>query len=85
MMSMNSSRLQTVAAISSFYLAMALFPEVQKKAQDELDRVIGRERLPRMKDREDLPYIEAVIKETLRWRPVAPTGKISKSLHTTSA
>lgn len=51
---------------------MALHPEIQRLAQEEVDRVIGRTRLPRMTDREDLPYVGAVIKETLRWGPVAP-------------
>lgn len=57
-----------------FFLAMILFPEVQKKAQEELDRVIGTERLPTFTDRTSLPYVDAVVKEVLRWHPVTPTG-----------
>ncbi|RDB28846.1 O-methylsterigmatocystin oxidoreductase [Hypsizygus marmoreus] len=62
----------TVSAIHSFFLAMVLYPEVQKKAREEVDRVVGSNRLPGFKDREALPYIEAVVKEVLRWNPVAP-------------
>jgi len=47
---------------------------VQIKAQDELDRVVGRERLPDFSDQEDLPYISALIKEVLRWFPIIPLG-----------
>ncbi|KAJ4296417.1 hypothetical protein N0V90_006462 [Kalmusia sp. IMI 367209] len=62
----------TVSSLMTFFLAMTLFPEVQKKAQEELDRVIGGSRLPTSADRKDLPYIEAIMKETHRWHPVAP-------------
>lgn len=62
----------TVSSLMTFFLAMTLFPEVQKKAQEELDNVIGGSRLPVTADREKLPYIEAVVKETHRWHPVAP-------------
>lgn len=53
-------------------LAMTLNPEVQAKAKAEIQRVIGPDRLPSLEDREKLPYVEACIKETLRWRPGAP-------------
>ena len=49
-----------------------VFPEVQQKAQEEIDRVVGQDRLPTFKDRKDLPYIEATVKEVLRWHPVGP-------------
>ncbi|OTA95517.1 hypothetical protein M434DRAFT_393743 [Hypoxylon sp. CO27-5] len=62
----------TVSAIVCFFLAMTVYPEVQRKAQEEIDRVVGKDRLPTMEDRENLPYIEAVLKEVLRWQPVAP-------------
>ena len=45
---------------------MAMHPEIQQKAQQELDRVVGRDRLPELADRENLPYISALIKELLR-------------------
>ncbi|KAF4473096.1 O-methylsterigmatocystin oxidoreductase [Fusarium albosuccineum] len=64
----------TVSALACFFLAMTIFPDVQKKAQEEIDRVIGHDRLPTSSDRPSLPYIEATVKEVLRWHPVAPMG-----------
>ena len=57
-------------------LAMIAFPDVQKKCQEELDRVIGRSRMPTLADRDNLPYIRATVREALRWRPVAPLGEL---------
>jgi cytochrome P450 len=54
---------------------MLLSPDIQKKAQDELDSVIGRDRLPTFEDRPRLPYVDAVCKEVLRWHPVVPAGE----------
>ncbi|KAF5368860.1 hypothetical protein D9758_002872 [Tetrapyrgos nigripes] len=51
---------------------MVLFPEVQHRAQSELDRVVGRSRLPSFADMKHLPYIVAIINELLRWRPATP-------------
>jgi cytochrome P450 len=53
---------------------MTVSPEVQKRAQEEIDRVVGTDRLPTVADRENLPYVDAVVKEVLRWHPVAPMG-----------
>lgn len=53
---------------------MTLYPEVQRKAQAEIDRVIGNSRLPDYADQDELPYVDAVLKEVLRWHPVAPLG-----------
>ena len=64
----------TVISLTTFTLAMLLFPEVQAKAQKEIDSVIGSDRLPGFEDRESLPYLNAVVKETLRWWPIAPMG-----------
>ncbi|KAF8895356.1 CyP450 monooxygenase [Infundibulicybe gibba] len=61
----------TVAAIATFILAMAIHPATQKRAQDELQTVIGA-RLPTIEDRNQLPYIEAIYRECFRWRPVLP-------------
>jgi cytochrome P450 len=47
-------------------LAMVLHPEVYLKAQDEVDRVVGQDRLPELDDRDTLPYLERVIKEVYR-------------------
>ncbi|TFY66488.1 hypothetical protein EVG20_g4599 [Dentipellis fragilis] len=64
----------TVSAGVSFFLAMMLYPDVQRKAQAELDAVVGFDRLPCLVDRPRLRYIEVLIKEVLRWNPVAPLG-----------
>ena len=53
---------------------MTLFPDIQRQAQEEIDRVIGTDRLPTMEDRARLPFVNAVLKESLRWHPVAPMG-----------
>ncbi|KAJ7594361.1 cytochrome P450 [Mycena floridula] len=63
----------TAGTLSCFILAMLHFPEVMKKAQAELDQVVGH-RLPAFSDRENLPYVNAVVNETLRWRPIAVLG-----------
>ncbi|KAI0267785.1 cytochrome P450 [Gloeopeniophorella convolvens] len=63
-----------VSAVSSFFLVMTLYPEVKRKAQAELDAVVGPHRLPTFEDSERLPYLNAVIKEVLRWAPVTPFG-----------
>lgn len=67
----------TVSSVMTvFVLAMVLFPEVQKKAQKEIDDLIGSEgRLPELSDREQLPYINAVLKECHRWFPIVPMGQ----------
>lgn len=67
--------LQTVAAMTSFFLAMSCFPEAQRKAQAEIDALIGKSRLPTLKDRDALPYLNALMLEVLRWIPVAPMGE----------
>ena len=51
---------------------MTLFPEFQRKAQAEIDRIVGNGRLPDFRDRESLVYVEAIIREVQRWQPVAP-------------
>jgi cytochrome P450 len=53
---------------------MLTHPRVQEKAQEELDEVIGRDRLPEFSDRESLPYVNAIVKEVLRWYPNTPLG-----------
>ena len=65
----------TVSANSSFFLLMSLHPEVQRKAQEEIDRVVGHDRLPNAQDRKDLPYVNAIMKEVSRLNPVAPLGE----------
>ena len=53
---------------------MALHPEVQRKAQKQLDNVIGTDRLPNLDDVTALPYVETIVKELFRWHPVTPLG-----------
>ncbi|KAK0205295.1 cytochrome P450 [Desarmillaria ectypa] len=62
------------AAMSWWMLAMILYPDAQKRAQAELDKVVGRDRLPTFADYEYLPYVRAMVKETLRWRAADPVG-----------
>ncbi|KAF8153047.1 cytochrome P450 [Crassisporium funariophilum] len=64
----------TAGTMTSFILAMLHYPEVQKKAQAELDAVIGHDRMPEYEDKENLPYVGALLKETMRWRPIAILG-----------
>lgn len=52
----------------------AVAPNVQKKAQREIDNVVGRSRLPTYDDWDSLPYTEAIMREVFRWRPVLPLG-----------
>ena len=54
---------------------MTLYPDVQRKAQAEIDQVVGNSRLPNFSDEGALPYVQAVLKETLRWHPVGPLGR----------
>jgi hypothetical protein len=62
--------------IYSLFLVLVLFPQAQKRAQAELDVVIGRDRLPTFDDEPRLPYIEALCKELMRWQMVLPTGTV---------
>ncbi|KAJ8581858.1 cytochrome P450 [Rhizopogon salebrosus TDB-379] len=66
----------TTSTLHVFLLAMVLYPEVQARAQEEIDSVIGEglKRLPDWDDRASMPYVDAVIRETLRWFPVVPLG-----------
>lgn len=59
------------STLISFVLACVAFPEFLPKAWAELDRVVGHERSPDFDDQENLPYINAICSETLRWRSVA--------------
>ncbi|KAG6872554.1 hypothetical protein C0995_008898 [Termitomyces sp. Mi166 len=63
-------------AIASCILGLLENPAVLKKAQEELDRVIGPNQLPTFDDEDSLPYITAITKETLRWRDVTPIAAV---------
>ncbi|THG93113.1 hypothetical protein EW026_g8030 [Hermanssonia centrifuga] len=64
----------TANTLCTFVLAMTLHPDVLQRAHAELDSVVGRNRAPTFEDKLDLPYIDAIVKEVLRWRPIAPLG-----------
>lgn len=66
--------IQTESTLLTFMLAMVRHPEVARRAQVEIDEAIGRDRLPTLDDRGSLPYIDCIVKETLRWNPPTPLG-----------
>jgi len=66
--------LTTSTTLRTIILALVANPEVQKKAQAELDRVVGTERTPTLADFDNLPYVQAIINEVQRWRPAIPLG-----------
>lgn len=65
----------------AFFVAALVRPEIQAIAQEELDAVTKRERLPTFEDRPRLPYVDAISKEMIRWRPVAPLGELLSGTH----
>ena len=67
---------KTMATLLTFVLAMTIHPKVVKRAQKELDELIGPDRLPEFKDRPKLPYVDCIIKEILRWNPPLPLGEV---------
>jgi cytochrome P450 len=69
----------SVSSINTFVLAMTRWPEIQAKAQAEIDRVLGPNVLPDFSDEDSLPYITAIVKEVLRWNTVTPMGMCSRS------
>ncbi|KAJ7926720.1 cytochrome P450 [Mycena leptocephala] len=69
-----SVALQTWGTLAVFVLAMILHPECQVKAQKEIESVVGNLRLPDFEDRKNLPYVECILQETLRWKPAVPLG-----------
>ncbi|KAH0840986.1 cytochrome P450 [Fonsecaea pedrosoi] len=64
----------TFNTLHGFVKAMILYPEVQQQAHLELDRVVGADRMPEWEDRNQLPYVRAIVKESLRWCPTAVLG-----------
>ncbi|PIL26282.1 hypothetical protein GSI_12038 [Ganoderma sinense ZZ0214-1] len=59
----------TYGSLASFVLAMVRSSDVLRKAQDEMDRVVGHTRLPGLGDRDSLPYLSALVEEVYRWNP----------------
>jgi cytochrome P450 len=66
----------TVSSATALTYILASYPEVQTKGQAEIDKVIGPDRLPFVSDREQLPYIHAIVKEVGRWHSVVPLGEL---------
>lgn len=62
----------TAAVLMNFILVMILYPDVQQKAHKLVDSVVGAKKLPTFHDRPSLPYIDAILRECMRWRPVFP-------------
>ena len=54
---------------------MCNYPDVQAEAHSEILASVGTDRLPEFSDRVNMPYMNAIVHEVLRWKPVAPTGK----------
>ncbi|TPX18614.1 uncharacterized protein E0L32_002471 [Thyridium curvatum] len=73
----------TLNTTLAFIKAMMLYPRIQAKAQEEIDRVVGPERMPSWEDWDNLPYIRAVMKETLRWMPTTILGGMPHRLSKT--
>lgn len=71
---------QTLTILHTFFLAMALNPDAMRKAQEELDQVVGSERLPDVSDQEDLPYTSAILKEVVRWGSPIPFGALKVAM-----
>ncbi|KIJ15631.1 hypothetical protein PAXINDRAFT_114873 [Paxillus involutus ATCC 200175] len=64
--------LRSSATLMTFILAMVLHPEVQEKVHAQIDVVVGKDRIPTLDDRPSLTYVDAIMRETLRWHPLAP-------------
>ncbi|KZS89233.1 cytochrome P450 [Sistotremastrum niveocremeum HHB9708] len=64
----------TTSVLTNFFFYMTLHPEIQLRAQEEIDQVTSGERLPDIRDRDKLPYVNAIFLETLRLGPSVPTG-----------
>ncbi|KAF2774012.1 putative cytochrome P450 oxidoreductase [Teratosphaeria nubilosa] len=64
----------TAAQILTLILAFAKYPAVQARARAEIDKVCSATRVPQFSDFQAIPYINQIVKEGMRWRPVAVTG-----------
>lgn len=64
---------ETVAGTLTWFLAVCIYyPEIQTKLQEEIDNVIGKNRVPNVEDRPMLPYVEALIFEIFRYSALVP-------------
>ncbi|KAE9395214.1 cytochrome P450 [Gymnopus androsaceus JB14] len=72
----------TYTATSTIFLALVCNPDILKKGQAAVDAVVGYDRLPGVVDEGKIPYVDAIVMEGLRWRPVIP---LAIAHHTASA
>lgn len=66
--------MQTATTVLLFVLYLMQNPDVQTKAQEEIDGVVGPDRLPNWDDMPSLPYMNLVLQETFRMNPLSPLG-----------
>ncbi|KAG1876663.1 cytochrome P450 [Suillus subalutaceus] len=64
----------TASALQTFLLAMVLYPDVQTRARAEIDQAVRHDKMPCLDDRASLPYLDAILREVLRWYPLTPLG-----------
>ena len=65
----------TSTQLNNMLLGILSNPEILPRAHEELDRVVGSERPPNFDDEPNLPYIRAILKEVMRWRPITKFGQ----------
>ena len=68
----------------SFTLAMVKNPRIWKRAQTEIDAFVGTDRLPEFDDRSSLSYVDAIVRETMRWQPPGPLGATMNTIFQTA-
>ncbi|KAG1841908.1 cytochrome P450 [Suillus subalutaceus] len=64
----------TTSSLQAFLLAMVLYPDIQARARAEIDQVVRHDKMPCLDDRASLPYLDAILREILRWYPIVPLG-----------
>ncbi|KAG2056804.1 cytochrome P450 [Suillus hirtellus] len=64
----------SASALQTFLLAMVLYPDVQARARTEIDQAVKHDKMPCLDDRASMPYLDAILREVLRWYPIAPLG-----------
>ena len=73
-------RCQTSTSITSFILAMVLYPAAQREAQRELDSLTKPGHLPTLEDEDNFPYVTALVREVFRWGSIVPIGELNLAL-----
>ncbi|KAG6333946.1 hypothetical protein ID866_5143 [Astraeus odoratus] len=64
----------TASTLETLVLALLLNPDVQERVHAELDAIVGKGIFPTFEDQPRLPYLQAVLYETMRWNPILPIG-----------